>query len=190
MVFGLSRLVTALVFAMEAWVTRPAGTPFTVGALFRNLGAWDGIWYRQIALHGYEPALAHGDGAAFYPLYPVLLKVCHKLLPWFDLSYVGAGLSTALFAVALCLLYKLTIERLGQQVARRAILYLAIAPLAFIFSTVYAESLFLALAVAAFLFLERRRTLLAGIAGGLATLARPVGVMVAPAFAWHVWREG
>jgi hypothetical protein len=190
MVFVLSRLVTALVFAMQAWVTRTPGTPLSFAALFRNLGAWDGIWYRQIALHGYEPALAHGDGAAFYPLYPMLLKVFHKLLPFMDLSWLGATLSTVFFAIGLCLLYKLTIERLGQQVARRAILYLAISPLAFVFSTVYAESLFLALAVASFLYLERQRIVLAGVFGALATLARPVGIMIAPAMAWHVWREG
>jgi hypothetical protein len=187
LVVVLSRLVTAGLFAMEAWVTRPHGASFSVSELLRDLGAWDGIWYREIALHGYEPALMHGDTAAFFPLYPVLLLVGHKLLPPVDLAWVGAGLSTLLFAVGLCLLYRLSELRLGQAIARRTVLYLAISPLAFVFSAVYAESLFLALAVGAFVLLERRRVLLACVAGALAVLTRPVGIMLAPAFAWRVF---
>ena len=49
------------------------------------------------------------------------------------------------------MLYRLTDDLLGRAIARRSVLYLAISPLAFIFSTVYAESLFLVLAVGSFL---------------------------------------
>jgi hypothetical protein len=185
----LSRLVTAGIFAMQGWVTRPHGAGFSLHLVYRNLGAWDGIWYRQIALHGYEPALMHGNTPAFFPLYPLLLKIGHKLVPWADLAWVGAGLSTLLFALGLCLLYRLSLDLLGLQVARRATLYIAISPLAFIFSTVYAESLFLVLSVAAFLLAERRRMVWACVAAALATLTRPVGIMLAPALAWMIWRR-
>ena len=42
--------------------------------MLRDLGAWDGIWYRSIAVHGYDPTIGHGDNAAFLPLYPMLLR--------------------------------------------------------------------------------------------------------------------
>ena len=48
-------------------------------------------------------------------------------------------------AVGMCLLYKLTDERFGRTIARRTVLFLSISPLAFVFSAVYAESLFLVL---------------------------------------------
>ena len=49
------------------------------------------------------------------------------------------------------MLYRLTDDLLGRAIARRTVLYLAISPLAFVFSAVYAESLFLVLAVGSFL---------------------------------------
>jgi hypothetical protein len=129
----------------------------------------------------------HGNTPAFFPLYPVVLKVAHKAFPFIDLAWLGALLSTIFFALALCLLYRLTFDILGLQVARRTILYISIAPLAFIFSAVYAESLFLVLAVASFLLLERRRRVLSGVMGALCVLSRPVGIMLAPAMVWRAF---
>ena len=50
------------------------------------LEAWDGIWYRQIAQHGYDPVLMHGNTAAFFPLYPTLLSGLRTILPFFDIA--------------------------------------------------------------------------------------------------------
>jgi hypothetical protein len=190
LVFALSRAVTFGLFAMEGWVTRhPARSGISFTPLFRDLGSWDGIWYRQIAQHGYDPVLMHGNTAAFFPLYPTLLSGLRGILPFFDIVWLGAILSTALFAAGLCLLYGLTLERFGPQIARRTVLYLAISPLAFIFSAVYAESLFLVLAVGTFVCVERGRWILANAVGALAVLARPVGITLAPALAYKAWTD-
>ncbi len=63
LVFALSRIVTAGVMAMEGWVNRPttAQRRPTVHDLFGAVGMWDSIWYRQIALQGYDPALFHAQ---------------------------------------------------------------------------------------------------------------------------------
>jgi hypothetical protein len=191
LVFALSRIVTAGVMAMEGWVNRPhqrAGP--SLHNLFGAVGMWDSIWYRQIALQGYDPALFHGNTPGFLPLWPACLWLIHRVTWWIDLDWTGAALSTALFAVGLCMLYRLTDDLLGRAIARRAVLYLAISPLAFVFSIVYAESLFLVLAVGSFLLLERRHTFWASSVGALAVLARPVGIMLAPALAWRIWRDG
>ncbi|HEY1480151.1 MAG TPA: mannosyltransferase family protein [Gaiellales bacterium] len=187
----MSRIVTAGVMAMEGWVNRShmrADPSFH--NLFGAVGMWDSIWYRQIALQGYDPALFHANTPAFLPLWPACLWAAHQVIWFVDLTWVGAGLSNLLFAVGLCLLYRLTDDLLGRAIARRSVLYLAISPLAFVFSAVYAESLFLALAVGSFLLLERRHNLSASALGALAVLARPVGIMLAPAFAWRIWRDG
>ena len=191
LVFTLSRIVTAGVMAMEGWVTRghQRSTP-SLHNLFGAVGMWDSIWYRQIALQGYDPALFHANTPAFLPLWPACLWAIHQVTWWIDLDWTGAALSTALFALGLCMLYRLTDDLLGRAVARRAVLYLAISPLAFVFSMVYAESLFLVLAVGSFLLLERRHTFWSSALGALAVLARPVGIMLAPALAWRIWRDG
>jgi hypothetical protein len=191
LVFALSRIVTAGVMAMEGWVTRShmRADP-SLHNLFGAVGMWDSIWYRQIALQGYDPALFHANTPAFLPLWPALLWCAHHAFPWTDLTWVGAALSTMLFAVGLCMLYRLTDDLLGRAIARRAVLYLAISPLAFVFSMVYAESLFLVLAVGSFLLVERRHAVWACAVASLAVLARPVGIMMAPALAWRIWRDG
>jgi Gpi18-like mannosyltransferase len=191
LVFALSRIVTAGVMAMEGWVNRShqRATP-SLHNLFGAVGMWDSIWYRQIALQGYDPALFHANTPAFLPLWPACLWLIHQVTWWIDVTWTGAALSTALFAVGLCMLYRLTDDRLGRAIARRAVLYLAISPLAFVFSLVYAESLFLVLAVGSFLLIERRHAFWASAVGALAVLARPVGIMLAPALAWRMWRDG
>ena len=191
LVFALSRIVTAGVMAMEGWVNRShqRAVP-SLHNLFGAVGMWDSIWYRQIALQGYDPALFHANTPAFLPLWPACLWLIHQVTWWIDLTWTGAALSNALFAVGLCMLYRLTDDLLGRAIARRAVLYLAISPLAFVFSMVYAESLFLVLAVGSFLLMERRHTFWASAIGALAVLARPVGIMLAPALAWRIWRDG
>ena len=191
LVFALSRIVTLGVMAMVGWVTRSHHQSSSFfDSLFGAVGMWDAIWYKQIALQGYDPALFHGNTPAFLPLWPACLWIAHEVIWFIDITWIGAALSTLLFAVGLCMLYRLTDDLLGRAIARRSVLYLAISPLAFIFSAVYAESLFLVLAVGSFLLIERRHAVWSCAVGALAVLARPVGIMLAPALAFRIWKDG
>ena len=87
------------------------------------------------------------------------------------------------------LLYRLAEDKLGADGARRAVLYLALFPMALFLQAVYSESLYLLLTVVAFLAAERRRFLGAGLACGLALLTRPVAVALLPALAIFAWRS-
>ncbi len=66
-----------------------------------------------------------------------------------------------------------------RATAARAVLYLLVFPTTLFLSAVYAESLFLALTVAAFYHARRGQWWIAGALGGLAALARPHGVLLA-----------
>jgi hypothetical protein len=77
---------------------------------------------------------------------------------------------------------------LGDRAARDAVLYLALYPVAFVFTAVYSDALFLALSAAAFLGAERGRPLLAGVLAGLATGTRIIGLALVPALAVVLWR--
>ena len=147
---------------------------------------WDSVWFLRIAQDGYG-ATEHA-AAAFYPLYPLLVGLVGRVL--FG-HYVVAGVLVSLAAClgAFALLYRLTLQHLGDAGAQRAVLYLAISPFALFLGAVYSESVFLLAAVASFYLAERRSFLGAGIAAGLASLTRLVGIALLPALVLLAWRE-
>ena len=146
---------------------------------------WDSDWYLLIAEEGY--AGAPSSTPAFFPLYPALVALVGRALAG---HYVLAGVLVSLAAclAAFALLHRLALPRLGEEGARRAVLYLALFPTALFLQAVYSESLFLALALATFLLAERGRFLGAGAAAGLALLTRPAGLALLPALALLAWR--
>jgi hypothetical protein len=144
---------------------------------------WDSVFFVRIAHHGYDAA-----SAAFYPLYPGLVAALGRV---FGGQYVLAGVvvSLAASAGAFLLLYRLAEEKLGAAGAYRTVVYLAVFPLAVFLGAVYSESLYLLLAVAAFVLAERRAFLAAGVVCGLAILTRATGVALLPALAVIAWPD-
>jgi hypothetical protein len=139
----------------------------------RTWRQWDAGNFLDVAQHGYT-----GENiAAFYPLYPLLLRVTgdvfggHPALAGFLLSF---PVTLAMFAF----FHALARRHVDEQAADRAVLYLALFPYAFFLTALYSESLFLLLAVGAFLAADRRRFLAAGVLAGCAMLTRPVGPAV------------
>jgi hypothetical protein len=139
----------------------------------------------RIAEHGYQLP-SHAD-TAFYPLYPATIAGVGRLIGG---HYLVAGVLISLVASlgAFSLMYRLAEERLGPGDARRAVLYLALFPMSLFLLAVYSESLFMLLALAAFVLAERGRWLSAWSATGLATLTRVAGVALLPALLWMAWR--
>jgi hypothetical protein len=184
--------------ALFAWLVfepnrHPNAAHWDDPSLTRDLGwvtdvwaRWDSVWFLRIGEHGY--GATHGVAAAFYPLYPLVLGGAGRT---FGGHYVTAGIAVSLAAAltAFVLLYRLAETRLGAEGARRAVLYLAVFPTALFLGAVYSESLFLALAIGAFLLGERRQWLGAGVAAGLAMLTRVAGVALLPALAVMAWRR-
>ena len=145
--------------------------------LFINIWQrWDTAWYLKIAAFGYDPA----DGtASFSPLYPWLIRGLGALTGNFLLS---ALIISNLAALAVFILfYEVAFaEGLTSGQAMMAVLSLALFPSTFFFFAAYSDSLFLALALGAWLAARRRYWLAAGILGGLATLARLQGGLLMP----------
>jgi Mannosyltransferase (PIG-V) len=144
---------------------------------------WDSDYFLRIAEDGYDQA-----SAAFHPLYPALVAVLGRV---FFGHYVLAGVVISLAATlgAFVLLHRLAEARLGEDGARRAVLYLAVFPMALFLQAVYSEALFLFLALLAFFLAERGRYPAAGIVAGLAVLTRAAGIALLPALAVLAWRE-
>lgn len=145
--------------------------------VFTALERQDALWFLRIASTGY----ATSDGsAAFFPLYPLLVRLVSWLLGGHTLLAATLVSNVAFFG-SLLVLYDLTVRERSAPVARRTIVYLAVFPTAFFFFAPYSESLFLLLSLVAFRQASRDRWATAATAGALAALTRSIGVVLAPA---------
>ena len=161
--------------SVPGWVAPPLGHGWH--AIATSFERQDALWFLRIATTGY----AAGDGsAAFFPLYPLLVRAVSWLLGGHPL--LGALLvSHIAFFGSLLVLYDLTTREFSEPVARRAIVYIAIFPTAFFFFAPYSESLFLLLSLVAFREARLGRWGGAALAGALAALTRSLGIVLAPA---------
>jgi mannosyltransferase PIG-V len=140
---------------------------------------WDSVWFLEIARHGYDRA----EDAAFFPLYPLLLKATGASVAG------GVLVSLACLAGALWLLHRLVALDFGAPVAGLTVLLVALFPASAYFSAVYSESLFLLLSVAAVYAARTDRWALAGLAGALATGTRSAGIVLLVPLALLWWRS-
>jgi hypothetical protein len=168
-VWGLGARVT--LFDPGA-VTRPFGA--AGNALVAPLARWDSVWYLAIANDGY-PA-DDPRRAAFFPLYPLLVRAANTVVG--EPILAGALVSLACFAVALVLLHRLTVLELGAPAAGMTVWALALFPGAVFFSAVYSEALYLALSVGCLYAARTGRWGLAGTAGALGAATRSAGVLL------------
>jgi hypothetical protein len=159
------------------WFFDPSGLTERFGAVGNVLAApavrWDSIHYLAIAQHGYAGA----SSTAFFPLYPMLVRVLGGAMG--SDPAAGVAISLAALAGGLVLLHRLTTLELGRAAADVTVLLVAFAPLSLFFSAVYTESLFLALSVGSIYAARRGRWKLACGLGGLAAATRVTGVGLA-----------
>ncbi|MFE4333395.1 glycosyltransferase family 39 protein [Streptomyces sp. NPDC056831] len=200
-------------FAAFMWLLHSAGDYRTKNPRFGGgarpwdvLASWDGWWYQQIAVHGYDPRLVpipgatgpitlEGNSAAFFPLYPALMRLVSELT---GLGVYGAGLLVSVVAslAAALGIYAIT-ERLGGRRAGLAAAGLwAVWPGSGVEWAVYSDSLYVALAVWACHAVLSRRWLTAGLLTCVAGLNRPTAVALIAAvvfaalLALHRRRDG
>ncbi len=143
----------------------------------------DPWFYRWIAISGYESKTP--DGApkntwAFFPLYPLLIRALGgggSRFPIVAMAISNAALLFALLAVAAAG----RALGLADEETERAAWYIALFPTSYFFSLPMTESIFLLLSAAAFLAAARERWWASGIAGGLASATRVIGICLLPA---------
>ena len=153
------------------------------------LTAWDGRWYRMVAQRGYLVIPGHQSDTAFFPLYPMLLRLGKTLgLPP---DVTGLLLANGCFLVGLIGFFELSRRWIDEDTAKRASIYLAIVPIGYVFSMVYPEGVVLAMIVLAGLFAARGQWSGAAAFAALAAITRPESLLlVVPlaALAARAWR--
>ena len=158
----------------------PADGPH-LSLVFNTFAQWDSGWFIRIAEHGYDVK----QSSAFFPLYPLVVRGLAEVLG----STVIAGVLVSLAAAGLAAIavFKIAQRLVGEAVASDSVLLLALFPLAFVFTAVYSDALFLALAGWSFWAALRRQALLASLLGGLAVATRPTGLALLPALLVLLW---
>jgi hypothetical protein len=157
------------------------------------LALWDGGWYLHVANVGYDPRQPLAP--AFWPLYPLVLNIGHTVtgLPAAAVGVLVSNLALLAGLIAMFLLVRATY---GRDVAVKAVWLCALSPLAFFFSAVYTEAVFLALTVGALALGQSGRWTGAAAVAGLAALTRstgiliflPIGMLLIQQHGWHPHR--
>jgi hypothetical protein len=167
-------------------VAEDTGTRFQT----TDLLGWDAGWYRMIADGGY--AGAGEESRRFFPLLPLLTRGV-AALPGLG-GHTGlvllALVNLAALAFAFALVRLARAEGLDDAATDRLIWLAALAPPAFVLVMGYAEALAGLLAVLVFIGARTRRWELAGLAGLLAGLCRPLGLLLAVPVAIEAARGG
>lgn len=161
----------------------PGARPDQIGD---GLLAWDGAFYRDIAIGGY--ARTGIEGLRFFPLFPLIGRVVTLGVD----PAVGPALvviaNVCSFAALVLVRRLVVLEGKGLAVAQRAVWYTALFPAAFVLAWGYAEALMLLAVVGGFLAMRRQAWGWAAVAGVVAAGSRPLGVLLAVPAAIEVAR--
>jgi hypothetical protein len=165
-------------------LARPNGAG---GFIVEVLDSWDGNWYMEIVRGGYPSKIPDNityfqveARAAFFPLYPMLVKAFDRVLPGSEV-FAGIFVNFLLGALVIYVIGLLARDLFGTRPAERSMVLMAMFPASFVLSFAYSEALLILLAATCLLFLHRRQWLWAGVFAALATGTRPNGVAVAAA---------
>lgn len=149
---------------------------------------WDGGHYAAIATHGYSAQTTGQDLTAFFPLYPMLMRIVSDTT---GLSVQVSGLMISLVSLlgTVWLLTGYLQRKFGDDIARESILVFAVTPYAVFLTAIYTESLFMLLAIATLTFADRRMWWGAVFTCALATATRITGLALVATLLWLLWRN-
>lgn len=160
-----------------------------------GFGNFDGVHYLRIAQNGYIA----DNSQAFFPLYPLLIKI-FNFFPknpvldtrvFVDSSYFYTGfiLSNFFYLLAIYFLYNLYSLDFDKKISWNSILLFVFFPTSFFFGAVYTESLFLLIVVLSFYFIRKKNFLYAGIFAFLASATKILGLLLVPVLFWEIYQN-
>ncbi|MFC7481007.1 mannosyltransferase family protein [Luedemannella flava] len=167
-----------------AWLPTPGNEP-TFYTVWEAWHGWDTDWYTIIADLGYH---WDGRGPAFFPLYPMLIRITNPILPGSSF-HAGVILSALAGLIAMIMMHRLTATFLGDAVAKRATFYLLAWPTGFFLVIAYNESLLVALALSSLYLMHRGKWAGAAILAAFASATRTGGVLLMVPFVLEYLRQ-
>jgi len=182
LIYAVSRIAQLW---LVAWLL-PAGVQDGVRG---RLLSWDGGWFVRVAREGYPHTYTYddthtlvGNGLAFFPGYPALVRVAHLLT---GMGYETSALTVSWLAGAVAaVLVSVLGARLYDARTGLALTVLFCAqPMSLALSMAYSEALFTAFVAGMLVAAHRQLWLVAGLLGLAAALTRPTGAAAAIALA-------
>ncbi|MDQ4091023.1 MAG: hypothetical protein M3163_12090, partial [Actinomycetota bacterium] len=127
--------------------------PFTGPDWLAGWAQWDSGWYHRIVVQGYSYVVGQQSTVAFFPAYPLAVRAARVV---FDDAYVAGIVVTLLAGAGVAALMATWLRaRLSPPAAWAALLAFLLFPYAFyLYGVVYADALFIAALLGAFLLLE------------------------------------
>jgi len=188
-------LVAARLAVLAGWViagVARSGTQPTDRLRAEGLLAWDGTWYRDIAVFGYEALPA--EALRFFPVFPVAARILALPFGSGAVPWTLVLVANVAAVIAAMMIRQLVIHERGDEaLANRAAIALTLFPTAFVSVWAYSESLFLVAAIGVLWAVRTGRWELAALAGVVGGATRPLGVLLAAAVAVEVvrvWNAG
>ncbi|GCE47752.1 mannosyltransferase PIG-V [Thermosporothrix hazakensis] len=157
----------------------------SASALLYTWHRWDAVRFTSIAADGYLKF----DNAAFFPLFPALMRLIQPIMPSHSLLLAGMVISNLAFLGVLVVLFRLVETEFDRETAHKTVLYLSIFPTAHFFFAAYNESLFIFFMIASFYAMRRGAWWTAAIIGALSMLTRSIGTFVAIIFVCEYARQ-
>jgi hypothetical protein len=144
---------------------------------------WDGHWYLGIASGGYSYVPGTDSNVAFFPVFPMAMRYLGSAL---GIGYAWAGvcISVAAAVVISPVMYRLVASRLGEEVARRAVVALAVFPTGFFFVLPYPDAAFALAVSAAFYCAATDRFFAAAVFAFVSSGLKIFGILLALSFLW------
>jgi hypothetical protein len=189
--YAISRVVTSALLAAAYWLATSQG--WSIAHFDGNPGfmgylqSWDGLDYRQVALHGYPTQLPHdASGAvlknpwAFLPAYPLVVRA-FMFVSGLDFEVAGVIVAATFGLAATFALHRLLLPRFGGTTALWGALFFCFGPLSFVLQVTYAESMFLFFMFASLALMMSRRYALMIPFAVVAAFAHPGAIALAAA---------
>lgn len=172
--------VAVLIVSFYSFSLLPHSNKFEYN-FWQSLANWDGGHYLGIAKAGYSQNFQY----AFFPLYPLTIKVLTYITGNFLLSAILISIVASFFG--LNILYKLVALDFDKKLADKVIITLLFFPTSFFLLTAYSEGLFFLLSISAFYFFRQNKLFWATVAATLASATRLVGLAVVAGLFIEVW---
>ena len=159
----------------------PAGA---VPGFLERWDRWDVDLFRKVAEHGYAgyPEAYPDRGIeAFFPGFPLVLALVHRVVP----DWTAAGLLVSLAAGAAAAVWLARLAALDGLPGDRVVLYLVLSPYAVFLAAGYSEALFLCVAVPGWWCARQGHWRAAGLLVAGACLVRVSGLFLALGLVVH-----
>lgn len=157
-------------------------TPVSIYNLLRDtFTKGDALHYMHIAKYGYVTTGVAKNWIAFYPMFPLVVRIVREVVRSYYISSVIVNF--AFTYISAVFLYKLvTAETGNRKYAYRAVLLMVAAPQSLFYVAPYGEAMFFAFTLIALYNMRQGKFLIASVFGFLSAITRNVGIVIAAVF--------